>query len=112
MNLDWFTSLPVAITICDERGIILDMNDKAADTFSKDGGRALIGQSLMDCHAEVSQAQIRQMLKDHTSNCYTIEKNGVKKLICQTPWFDEGRFAGLIEFSFVIPDPMPHFMRD
>jgi len=112
MNLNWFASLPVAITLCDERGVILDMNDKAAVTFAQDGGRDLIGKSLLDCHSESSQAQILQMLQEKTSNCYTIEKGGVKKLIYQTPWFDEGRFAGLIEFSFVIPDPMPHFVRD
>ena len=107
-----FAQIPVAITVCDERGVILDMNDKAADTFAKDGGRGLIGRSLLDCHSESSQAQILRMLREQSSNCYTIEKNGVKKLIYQTPWFQDGRFAGLIEFSFVITDPMPHFVRD
>jgi len=112
MNLNWFTSLPVAITICDERGVILEMNDRAAATFAEDGGRGLIGRSLLDCHSESSQAQILRMLQERSSNCYTIEKDGVKKLIYQTPWFDDGRFGGLIEFSFVIPDSMPHFVRD
>ena len=111
-SLKWFAQIPVAITICDERGIILDMNDKAADTFAKDGGRNLIGKSLLDCHSESSQEQIRRMLREQTSNCYTIEKNSVKKLIYQTPWFHEGRFAGLIEFSFEVPELLPHFVRD
>jgi transcriptional regulator with PAS, ATPase and Fis domain len=112
MNLDYFSSLPVAITICDARGIILEMNDRAAETFAKDGGRDLIGRSLLDCHSEASQAQILQMLREQASNCYTIEKSGVKKLIYQTPWYQDGEFGGLIEFSFVIPDSMPHFIRD
>jgi PAS domain-containing protein len=112
MNLDWFTSLPVAIAICDDQGVILDMNDKAAATFAKDGGRDLIGKSLLDCHSESSRKQIRQMLRTHTSNCYTIEKSGIKKMIYQTPWFQNSKFSGLIEFSFEIPNLMPHFVRD
>ena len=112
MNLDYFSSLPVAITICDARGIILEMNDKSAETFANDGGRNLIGRSLLDCHSEASQAQILQMLQEQSSNCYTIEKNGVKKLIYQTPWYQDGEFGGLIEFSFVIPESLPHFVRD
>ena len=112
MNLDWFASLPVTITICDERGVILDMNELAAATFAKEGGRDLIGKSLLDCHSESSQAQILRMLQVQRSNCYTIEKDGVKKLIYQSPWFQDDKFSGLIEFSFEIPDSMPHFVRD
>jgi len=111
-TLNWFGHVPVAITICDDQGVILSMNDKAAATFAKDGGRDLIGKSLLDCHSEPSRAQILQMLRHHYSNCYTIEKNGVKKMIYQSPWFQDTKFSGLIEFSFEIPDPMPHFIRD
>jgi hypothetical protein len=45
------------------------------------------------------------------SNSYTIEKNGVKKLIHQTPWRENGEPAGLVEFSLVIPSVLPHFVR-
>ena len=111
-SMKWFGQIPVAITVCDKRGVILDMNDKAAETFSKDGGRSLIGKNLLDCHSDASQAQILRMLREQISNCYTIEKNGVKKLIYQTPWYQDGEFGGLIEFSFVIPESLPHFVRD
>ena len=35
----WIKEFPAAITVCDAEGIILEMNDKAAKTFEKDGGR-------------------------------------------------------------------------
>ena len=44
-------------------------------------------------------------------NAYTIEKNGVKKLIYQVPWYDGEEFGGLIEFSLPIPFDMPHYVR-
>ena len=52
------------------------------------------------------------MLAEGTTNTYTVEKNGVKKLIHQTPWRDEeGKIAGLVEFSTVLPADMPHYVR-
>ena len=45
------------------------------------------------------------------SNCYTIEKNGVHKLIYQSPWYVKGEYGGLVEISVEIPNPMPHFVR-
>ncbi len=46
------------------------------------------------------------------ANVYTIEKHGKKKLIYQTPWYRDGKYAGFIELSLVIPEEMPHFIRD
>jgi hypothetical protein len=40
---DWMKEFPAAITVCDGNGIVLDMNDRAIETFESDGGRALIG---------------------------------------------------------------------
>ena len=54
---------------------------------------------------------IRQMLETHERNVYTIEKNGVRKLIYQSPWYQNGEFAGLVEISLEIPEQMPHFVR-
>jgi len=45
------------------------------------------------------------------SNTYTVEKNGVKKLIYQTPWFEDGKVAGMVEFSIVLPTEIPHYVR-
>jgi len=46
------------------------------------------------------------------ANIYTIEKHAKKKLIYQTPWYRDGKYAGFIELSLVIPEEMPHFIRD
>ncbi|MDR1346947.1 MAG: hypothetical protein LBJ63_00735 [Prevotellaceae bacterium] len=58
-----------------------------------------------------SWEKILQLLKTGTDNVYTIEKNGQKKLIYQTAWHENGEAKGLIEFSFEIPDKIPHFVR-
>jgi len=45
------------------------------------------------------------------TNVYTIEKAGIKKMIYQTPWYQNGKVAGLVEISIEIPFDMPHFIR-
>ncbi|MCB5271789.1 MAG: PAS domain-containing protein [Candidatus Cloacimonetes bacterium] len=108
---DWVKELPVAITVCDKDAIVLEMNDKAAETFSKQGGKALIGTSLFDCHKPHSCEVIKAMLASGEPNTYTISKNGQKKMIHQQPWYIEGEVAGLVEFSIVLPDDMKHYDR-
>ena len=61
---------------------------------------------------ERSQAIIRHMLDADESHAYTITKQGRRKLIFQTPWREDGQVRGLVEFSFVLPDEMPHYDRD
>jgi transcriptional regulator with PAS, ATPase and Fis domain len=108
----WARQIGCAITVCDRDGIILDMNDKAAATFATDGGRDLVSKNLFDCHGPESQSRIRDLISRQAINAYTIEKNGRKKLIYQAPWYDAGRFMGLVELSIEIPFEMPHFNRD
>ena len=110
-NLDWIKEFPAAVTVCDETGIILDMNDKAAKSYEKDGGRALIGCNMLDCHPERARDKTEALLTAREKNVYTIEKNGIKKLIYQSPWFRDGQYAGFVELSFEIPFEMPHFIR-
>ena len=52
------------------------------------------------------------MLETGEANAYTITKHGQRKMIYQTPWRRDGRVAGLIEISMVIPSDMPHYDRD
>lgn len=108
---DWMKEFPGAITVCDQQGVLLAMNDKAAATFEKDGGRTLIGKNMLDCHPEPARAKTEALLASHQRNVYTIEKNGVKKLIFQSPWYRNGEYAGLVELSLEIPFEMPHFVR-
>ncbi len=108
---EWIKEFPAAITVCNADGVILEMNDRAARTFEKDGGYALVGRNLLDCHTEASRDKVQRLLASREKNVYTIEKNGVKKLIFQTPWFRQGQFVGFVELSLEIPFEMPHFVR-
>jgi transcriptional regulator with PAS, ATPase and Fis domain len=107
----WIGEFPAAITVCDRNGILLEMNDKAARTFEADGGRALIGSNMLACHPEPARTAAADLLATREKNVYTIEKNGVKKLIYQSPWFRNGEFAGLVEISLEIPFELRHFVR-
>ena len=108
---NWKDGVGFAITVCDTEGKIIEMNDKSAATFAKGGGKELLGKSLLDCHPEPSRSKVKKMLDEPFTNVYTIEKNGVKKLIYQAPWFADGKPAGLVELSLEIPAEMPHFVR-
>jgi hypothetical protein len=104
---DWARQLPIAITVCNRQGVILEMNDKARTTFDGD----FVGKSALDCHPEPARSKLAELLETGRSNVYTIEKNGKKKLIYQSPWFQDGEFAGLVEISLKLPEPIPHFKR-
>lgn len=106
---DWARTLPIAITVTDEQACIIYMNHKSETTFSNYGD--LIGKSLMDCHNPNSAEIIRRLLREGGTNLYTIEKNGVKKLIWQGAWHRNEHVAGLVEISIVLPPDMPHFIR-
>ena len=108
---EWIKEFPAAITVCDEEGIILEMNDKAARTFEKDGGYKLLGSNMLDCHPDPARNKVERLLAAHQKNVYTIEKNGVKKLIYQSPWYKDGSYAGFVELSLEIPLELPHFIR-
>ena len=107
----WMNNMDVAVTVCDREGIIVYMNDQATRTFAGDGGKALLGKNLWACHPEAANEKIRRLMATGAGNSYTIEKNGVKKLIHQVPWRESGEIAGLVEFSLVIPAVLPHFVR-
>ena len=110
-DTNWVEDFPAAVTVCDAAGIIVAMNARAAETFREEGGKALIGSNVLDCHPEPSRTQVRRHLVAATTNVYTIEKNGVKKLIFQSPWCRNGEYAGFVEISLEIPFEMPHFIR-
>lgn len=107
----WVKELKAAITVCDREGVALEMNDRAAATHAKDGGRELIGKSILDCHPERARALFEELLKTGSLNVYTIEKDGVKKLIYQAPWYLDGEYRGIVELSLPIPFEMHHFVR-
>jgi transcriptional regulator with PAS, ATPase and Fis domain len=108
----WVREFPGAVTVCDTDGRIIEMNDKAAEVFAKDGGRALVGANALDCHPEPARSKLKGMLESGRTNVYTIGKSGKKKIVYQSPWYENGRYAGFVEISFEIPRDMPHFDRD
>jgi len=107
----WIKEFPAAVTVCDQDGILLEMNDRAARSFETDGGRELIGKNLLDCHPDPVRGKLERLLDGRKVNVYTIEKKGIKKLIYQSPWYLDGEYAGFVEISLEIPFEVPHFIR-
>jgi hypothetical protein len=107
----WVDELPASITVCDAHGIITEMNERACASFADDGGATLIGTNVLDCHPQPARSLLEHLLKTGTSHCYTIEKEGKKKLIFQSPWYERGEYMGLVEISIPLPEILPHFKR-
>ena len=107
----WADEVDYAVTIADKHCNIIYMNRRSRETFCKNG-EELIGRNLMDCHPEHARKIILRLLEQGGSNVYTITKNGVNKLIFQSAWKINGKIAGLVETSMVMPADMHHFDRD
>jgi transcriptional regulator with PAS, ATPase and Fis domain len=108
----WAQEFSGSVTVSDIHGTLLEMNDKAAETFAEDGGMDLIGSNVFDCHPEPARSKLIELYKTRKINVYTIEKQGKKKMIYQAPWYNDGQFAGYVELSLEIPFDLPHFKRD
>ena len=87
------------------------MNDKAVKAYAKDGGLALIGKNMFDCHPDPCRGKVERLMESRQVNVYTNERNGVKKLIYQAPWFLKGEYAGFVQIFLEIPIDIPHFVR-
>lgn len=110
--MNWTDGFIGAITVCDREGIVVYMNERSKKIFADDGGESLIGQSLIACHPEPARTKLLEMLAEPKPNSYTIEKRGIRKMIHQTPWMQDGEFKGVVEMSFEIPMDLPHHKRD
>ncbi|NLP04692.1 diguanylate cyclase [Candidatus Fermentibacteria bacterium] len=111
MSPDWIEEFPASIVVTDRNGIVISMNKGACRTFAEEGGAALVGHDVRDCHVGRSGKIVEELFETHGLNAYTIEKNGVRKLIYQCPWFSGGIFAGYVELSLPVPAEMPHYER-
>ncbi|MDE6133990.1 MAG: PAS domain-containing protein [Muribaculaceae bacterium] len=108
---DWAWGMNCAITVCDADCRIVYMNKRSRETFAAHGD--LIGHNLLDYHPERAIEIIRRLLNNGGQNCYTIEKNNVRKMIFQTAWHNaDGSVGGLVELSMIIPAEMPHYIRN
>jgi len=110
-NIDWVKEFPGGIVISDAQGIIVDMNDVDEQAFADLGGRKLIGTHLIDCHNDYSNHIIQEMIDMKRNNIYTVEKQGEKELVVQTPWYKNGEYAGLIEITLPLSGDIPHIKR-
>lgn len=100
------------MTVSDRRGVIVYMNDAAIERYGPYGGAALIGSNMLDCHPEPSRTKVAEMLATPGVNAYTIERAGVRSLVYQTTWYEQGEAAGLVELILDLPEAMEHFVRD
>ena len=100
MKQDYFEGADVAVTICAKDGTILDMNQKSRKTFLKPGQETILGQNVL-----------ADMLANPHTHIYTVEKEGVKKLIYQCPWYEGEEYAGFMELSIVLPEFIPNRVR-
>lgn len=107
----WIKEFPGSIIVCDPDGIILEMNEKAAKGYEKEGGLKLIGSNLLNCHPAKARKKVEEMLATGEANIYTIEKKGIKKFVYQSPWYKDGQYAGIVELVLEIPFELPHFIR-
>lgn len=106
-GLDWAKGLNCGIMVCNCQGDIIYMNDKAIEAKNGD----LTGTNILECHNENSRRIIAEMLATGGENVYTIEKNGIHKIIYQSAWKVDGVVMGLCEFMIVYSGRMPHYVR-
>lgn len=104
----WFKSFPGAITITDAKGIILEMNDKAAVSYRDGGGRELIGKSAINCHEEPVRQTVQKMYDEPGMRIYTTRENGQKILVTHAPFFSHDVFMGIVELVIELPEEIPH----
>ena len=86
VHLEWFDQLPCAVTVCGKDYTILYMNDRSAQVNADDGGKALIGKNLMDCHPPEAQTKLKEVMASGRPNVYTTEREG-----------EEGHLPGSLE---------------
>jgi hypothetical protein len=110
-DFNGFDSFPGAVMICSPEGIIRFMNSEAETHFTKDGGRALIGSNVLDCHPSPAREKLAELMRGRLTNTYTSEKNGTKRLVYQFPCYQDGTYAGYGEISFEVPFAIPNFLR-
>ena len=108
MDAAWLEEFPGAVTVCDRTGVILAMNARAR---AMEPGKELIGRNLLDCHPEPARSKLAALLASGERNVYTVERAGRRKLLYQSPWYEGGAYAGLVELSLELPAELPHFVR-
>ncbi len=101
-----FEGLRAAVTIADENGRIIFLNDLAIEHYGDRGGEMLLGTNLDDCHNPRSRARIRALYAryragDLTPTRYHEEKgNDLAESIVLIPLIVDERFRGVAELMW------------
>ncbi|MCQ2306324.1 MAG: PAS domain-containing protein [Bacteroidales bacterium] len=98
---DYFENAVFSVTVCDKDGVVLYQNAVARE---RDGD--VVGKNLYGCHGKKSAEMIRHMMETGASNTYEVVRDGKRRLIHHTPWFEKpaDTVAGLVEIAMDLPD--------
>ena len=110
-EFDWAEEMNCAVTVCDNDG---------RDSISEQTGTRALRCSRQPRWQEPDSVPQRALAGHNTPYASTpgraipirLRKKGVHKMIYQTPWRRDGKIAGLVEISMIIPDTPPHYIRD
>ncbi|MGD0115956.1 MAG: PAS domain-containing protein [Dehalococcoidia bacterium] len=108
---EWVKGFPAPVVVVDAKGMIVEMNPEAEEWYADRGGRDLLGTSLFDALPETARIKVKELLASKETNVYTFERDGVRKLVYQSPWYRDGAFAGLVQLLLVAPLEIPHYVR-
>jgi PAS domain-containing protein len=97
------------IVIADENIDIAYMNEAAIRHYEKDGGAALIGRSLLDCHNPESGREIKEMYEafasgDLQARQWLLAKDGYARRVIVMPIMRDGQVKGCLEL--VVEEPL------
>jgi DUF438 domain-containing protein len=98
-----FAGLRAVITVADENGRIIYLNDLAIEHYSDRGGDRLLGTNLRDCHSPDSQKKIKDIYARHRAGdlvptrYYKAKDDGHAESIVLIPLVIEGAFRGVAE---------------
>lgn len=101
-----FAGLRATITVADEDGRIIFLNDLAIAHYADRGGRALIGTHLDDCHNPVSQKKIHRMYARYRAGdlsptrYHEDQGDGIAHSIVVIPITVDGQFRGIAELMW------------
>ena len=110
--MDWVNEFPVGISVCDSTGRMLVINKKEEETLAKLGFNNLLGKKFWACHSKKSIETIREQMNAQNTRVYFAQENGKRELIIQAPWYEEGKFGGLVEIALEIEGEIPTIVRD
>ena len=101
-----FEGLRAVVTIADETGHIIYLNDLALQHYGDRGGEQLVGTHLNDCHNPTSQAEIEAMYARYHSGDFTptryhqAKEDGLGETIVLIPLVADGRLRGVAELMW------------